>query len=398
MTTYDPYDEALWRDPRPVYDALLSEGPLHRVEQYDTWAVVEFDAVWQVCLDTEHFTCTRGQTPNQVMLGEPTGNTFPELDPPEHRLRRRVLAPEYTRAAAKRDEPVVRELARTVLSPLVGAGEGQFDVYGDYAAQVTARVAAYKTGLPTDQALELRHRMDDMFARVPGQRGTSPENLAAIGDVFGALIGIIAEAHARPEEATGHLAQMLNATVDGEPLTDEQIAAELHTIMVTGSETTELSVAATVYELARDPELLARVRADRTLVPWAFAEAIRTDHPTNMLCRGVKRNVDLAGAHLREGQGVLLLWGAANRDPAVFEDPARFDVDRRPARNLLFGHGQHKCLGEHLAMTMGTVLLEEFLDAVDEYEVLEDSTDRLYGEFLKGWNRLPIRYRSAKSR
>lgn len=398
MTGYDPFDESVWRDPRPTYDALLAEGPLHRVEPYDAWVVVGFDAVWQVCLDTEHFTCTRGQTPGNVLLGEPGGNTFPSLDPPQHRLRRRVVASEYTREAATRDEPVIRDLARSVLGPLVAAGEGEFDAYGDYAAQVTARVAAWKAGLPTDRALELRHRMDDMFARVPGQVGTSEANMAAIGDVFGALTGIVLEARADPGRATGLLRLLLDARIDGEPLTDDEIVGELHTLMVTGSETTELSVAATLYELWRDPEQLARVRADRNLVPWAFAEAIRTDHPTNMLGRSVKCDVELAGEQLREGQGVLLVWGAANRDPAVFEDPARYDVDRRPERDLLFGHGQHKCLGEHLAMTMGTVLLEEFLDAVAEYEVIEDATDRLYGEFLKGWNRMPIRYRAAPER
>jgi cytochrome P450 len=91
----------------------------------------------------------------------------------------------------------------------------------------------------------------------------------------------------------------------------------------------------------------------------------------------VKRDVELAGEELQEGQGVLLVWAAANRDPAVFDDPGRYAVDRRPERDLLFGHGQHKCLGEHLAMTMGTVLLDEFLDAVTDYDVIEEGTDRL---------------------
>ena len=164
------------------------------------------------------------------------------------------------------------------------------------------------------------------------------------------------------------------------------IAAELHTIMVTASETTELAVAGTVYYLSRDRVQLDEVLADRSLVPWAFAETVRYDHPTNMLCRSVRADmVDVGGKTLRHGQGVLLLWASANRDEAVFPDADRYDVHRRPGRTLLFGHGQHKCLGEHLAMRVGSALLDELLVRVADYEVDEAGCGRLYGEFLKGY-------------
>jgi len=391
MTGFDPYGEDAMTDPRPLYARMVADAPLHRIEQYDAWAALGFDAVWDICLDTKHFTCTRGQTPNQVLLGEPTGHTFPELDPPEHRLRRRVLAPEYTREAALIDSIWIRDLAREVLTPLLANGPTDIDAYSDYAARVTARVAARKAGVPDADAERIRHRMDDMFAREPGQRGSSPANLEAIGEVFGTLMGLVATARQDPGSATGHLATMLTAVVDGEPLTDEQIAAELHTVMVTGSETTELAVAATLYYLAAHPDQLAAVRADRMLLSHAFAEAIRYDHPTHVLCRAVGEDVQVTGTPLSAGAGVLLVWAAANRDPAVIERPDEFDVHRRTDRDLRFGHGQHKCLGEHLAMRMGTILLEEFLAGVAEYEIDHDGVERIYGEFLKGFCRLPMR-------
>jgi cytochrome P450 len=325
------------------------------------------------------------------MLGEPTGHTFPELDPPQHRPRRRVLSADYTPEAARQDAPWIRALAQEVLDPLLASGPTTIDAYTDYAARVTARVAARKNGLPDAAAERIRHRMDDMFTRVPGQRGSSPENLAAIGEVFGVLMGLVAQARAEPGAARGHLATMLTAEVDGVPLTDEQNTAELHTLMVTGSETTELAFAYTLYNLAHHHEQLAAVRADPSLIPHAFAEAVRFDHPTHVLCRGVTHDVEVAGRELRDGQGVLLIWAAANRDPAVFPRADEFDVSRRPERDLLFGHGPHKCLGEHIAMTMGTILLEEFLARVAEYEIDEPGVERLYGEFLKGYCRLPMR-------
>jgi cytochrome P450 len=204
-------------------------------------------------------------------------------------------------------------------------------------------------------------------------------------------MGFVAAGRSDPGSATGHLATMLTAVVDGVPLTDEEIAAELHTVMVTGSETTELAVAATLFHLAERPDQLAAVRADRTLVPHAFAEAIRFDHPTHVLCRAVGEDVTIAGTPMTAGQGVLLVWAAANRDPSVIERPDEFDVHRQGDRDLRFGHGQHKCLGEHLAMRMGTILLEEFFARVAEYEITHDGVERIYGEFLKGFCRLPMR-------
>jgi hypothetical protein len=384
-------------EPRPVYTRLRAEDPVHYLEQYDTWALASFDAVWQVCLDTSSFTCARGQTPNQVMLGDPTGHTFPELDPPEHRLRRRVLSPDYTRDMATRDEPHVREIARAVLAPLVAGEARTMDAYADYASRVTARAAADKAGLPPGDAERIRHRMDDMFTREPGQRGSSDANIAAAMEVFEYLYGLVAAARQEPDRATGLLRVLLDAQVDGVALTDEQIAAELHTVMITGSETTELGVSATLHYLAENADQLAAVRADRSLIPHAFAEAIRCDHPTNMLCRAVTRDVEVGGKLLHAGQGVLLLWGSANLDEAEFPNASTYDLHRRYERSLLFGHGQHKCLGEHLAVRMGTAILGELFEAIGPYEVDTASCHRLYGEFLKGFDALPIRFEAAST-
>jgi cytochrome P450 len=394
---YDPYSHEAMTEPRPLYARLRAEDPVHYLEQYDTWALATFDTVWQVCGDTTNFTCTRGQTPNQVMLGDPTGHTFPELDPPEHRLRRRVLSLGYTRDMASHDEPHVREIARSVLTPLVAGGARTMDAYADYASRVTARFAAEKAGLPSEDGERIRHRMDDMFTREPDQRGSSDANIAAAMEVFEYLYGLVATTREEPGDSSGLLRVLLDAEIDGIPLTDEQIAAELHTVMITGSETTELGVAATLHYLAENRDQLAAVRADRSLVPHAFSEAVRCDHPTNILCRAVTSDVEVGGKLLRAGQGVLLLWGSANLDESEFPNASAYDLHRRYERSLLFGHGQHKCLGEHLAVRMGTAILDELFEAIGPYEIDTDNCHRLYGEFLKGFDALPIRFEPAGS-
>jgi cytochrome P450 len=160
--------------------------------------------------------------------------------------------------------------------------------------------------------------------------------------------------------------------------------------MVTGSDTTEFGLAAALYHLARNPEQKAEVIADPALCIWAFAEALRLDHPTDILCRSALRDVEVAGACIREGQGLLLLWASANRDEAEYPHADRYDVHRRYERSLLFGHGQHKCIGEHIGLRMGAVMLEEMISRVATFEVDFDGVQRRRGEFLKGFNRMPI--------
>jgi len=386
---YDPLRDDAMLDARPIYAALRAHEPVHHLAGYDAWALAGFDAVWQACSDTTSFSVRRGQTPYQVLLGEPAMNlTFPELDPPEHRLRRRVLSPYYTREAAQDDAPLIRAIATGVLGPLLE--RGGFDAFEDYASQVASQFAARKAGVPAGDADRIRRLLHDAIARVPGQRGTSDANADAMGEVFGYLHGLIVGCRADRSLASGLLAELLDATVEGAPLDDAQIAAELHTLLVTGSETVELGVAAALVNLASDPVQRDALVADPSLAVWAFAEAIRFDHPTDMLCRVVARDVVVGDQKLHEGQGVLLLWGSANRDEAVFPDADRFDIHRRPDRTLLFGHGQHKCIGEHLGMRMGTIILEELFGAIGGYEIDTAGLRRRRGEFLKGYNAVPV--------
>jgi cytochrome P450 len=386
---YDPYSDEAMLDPQRLYALLRRHDPVHFLPAYNAWALASFDAVWQACSDTASFSVRRGQTPNQVLLGEPAANlTFPELDPPEHRLRRRVLAPYYTREGAEADVQTIRSIAREVLEPLLD--RGTFDAFDEYASVVSARFAVLKAGVPAADAEHIRQLLHQAIDREPGQRGTAERNQHAMGAVFGSLHELIGTCRRDPSRASGLLAELLAAQVDGAPLTDDQIAAELHTLLVTGSETIELAVAGAIHQLAENPDQQAEVLADPALSAQAFAEAVRYDHPTDMLCRVVSRDVVVGGKQLERGQGVLLLWASANRDEQEYPDAERFDIHRRYPRDLLFGHGQHQCIGEHVAVRMGGVILGELFGSIGGYAVDHTGVRRRRGEFLKGFCAMPI--------
>ena len=216
---YDPLSEEAMTNPQPLYAQLRAEDPVHYMERYNAWALASFAAVWQVCADTSSFSVRRGPTPNQILLGEPASDlTFAGLDLPEHRLRRRVLAPYYTRESVERDDDTIRTIATAVLDPLLDE-TARFDAYADYAHVVAGRFAATKAGVPLSDADRLREQIAASFHREPGQRGTSDANVAATIEVFTYLHNLVVESRHDRRRATGVLATLLDAVVEGVALT-----------------------------------------------------------------------------------------------------------------------------------------------------------------------------------
>jgi cytochrome P450 len=386
---YDPYDDAVMRDPHPAYARLRAESPVHYLAKYDCWALSRFADVWEATLDAESFSARGGTAPGQVLRRDPAPHTFMTMDLPEHRAHRGLIAPRYGRAAVARLEPALRSIARALLAP--GAASGSLDVYA-WANRTTIWLGADLLGLAREDAEQLRAWIDGFFERQPGQAGPGPENFAFSARVGARLGEIVAARRAQPAAGDDHLSVWLAARVDGRALDDEAIVANLYSMLVVATETVPAAVANTIALLGQHPEALARVTRDPARIPDAWAEALRVDQPTNLLGRRVIRDRLLGGQTLRAGQGVLLLWASANRDEAEFRAAERFDLDRRPARSLSFGHGIHKCLGEALANLSGRVLLEEFLSVAPRFVIDWPQAERMYGEFLCGYRQLPLSF------
>jgi cytochrome P450 len=388
---YDPYADDAMRDPHPIYTRLRAESPVHYLAKYDCWALARFDDVHAATLDSESFSARGGTAPGQVLRREPAPHTFMTMDLPEHRVHRGLISSRYGRGAVAKLEPRLREIARELLAPHARCGE--LDAYA-WANRAAIWLGADLLGLARDDAEQLREWVDGFFHRERAQAGPGPANFAFAGRVAARLGELVAARRAHPIAGEDHLSAWLAARVDGRALTDEEVVANLYSMLVVATETVPAAVANTAALLAADRGALARVLADPALIPAAWAEALRVDQPTNLLGRRVIRDRDLRGQQLRSGQGVLLLWASATRDEAEFPAADRFDLDRRCARSLSFGHGIHKCLGEQLANLEGRVLLEELLATTREFEVDWTHAARMYGEFLCGYRQLPISFRS----
>lgn len=391
---YDPFSDAVMRDPWPFYAALRREAPVFYLERYDTWFLSRFEDIRESTTN-DVFSAERGVTPEMVMLKQPPppDPVFSMLDMPRQRDYRRLFVPRYTKRAVAAMEDGIRARTRKLLEPLLE--QGHFDVYSDLADPLATLTIAELIGLPEDEALDLRSHIATFFAREPGQVGTTEENDAGRVALMTRFAEIVIERQQAGDAGCAgddHLSVLLRAEIEGGKLSLPAILAAMYTMLVTGAEVVPLSVANTIYYLAEHPDQRAQLLADPTLVPHAFAESLRYDQPTNLLGRTVRDPVEIRGQRLEPGAGVMFLWASGNRDESEFERADEFDISRRPKRSLSYGHGAHKCIGEHLGNLEGRILLEELLRVAPDYSVDSGGAERVYSEFLHGYHRMPIRF------
>ena len=389
---YDPTSHEVMQNPWPYYAQLRAEAPVFYHEGYDTWFLSCFEDVWEAT-GSDAFTVEKGVMPESVFYKQypPTEPpVFTMLDLPRQRPYRKLLSPSYGKRTIAKLEDGIRQRVKQILAPLVERGE--FDVYRDYADPVATRTIAHLIGLDEEEALELRKGVERFFAREPHQRHSTEAQQGILGTLI-ARLSEIAETRAAAKDWDGddHMSVWLRSEVEGRRMSPLEVGINAYNMLVTGAEVVPLSVANSAYYLWQNPEQRRSVVDDPDLVPHAFAESLRFDQPTNLLGRFVKRDLEIRGQKLRSGQGCMFLWASANRDEAEFPQADRFDIARRPRRSLSYGHGIHKCIGEHLGNLEGRVLLEELLAAAPHYEIDQSGVARAYSEFLHGYTRMPLR-------
>jgi len=206
------------------------------------------------------------------------------------------------------------------------------------------------------------------------------------------LAGILEERRRDPGEDV--ISDLARVELDGEHLVDEEIFSFLRLLLPAGIETTFRSSGNLLYLLLTHPEQLDAVRKDRSLLPQAIEEGLRLEPPLLITARGVTRDTEIDGVKIPAGSMVTPMIGAANRDPAVFADPDRFDIFRDPHQHISFGHGVHVCLGMHLARLETRVALDVLLDRLPNMRLDTERAQRddahIHGEVFRSPTSLPV--------
>jgi cytochrome P450 len=355
------FDDEMRRDPYPVYERLRATSPVFHVAPADVWMLFDHASVKRALHDHEVFSSA---------VGASRGLSFEWLmfmDPPRHTKLRAIINRAFTSRAIAALEPRVRQLAKGLVDDVVARGD--VDVEATLAAPLPMMVIAELLGLPLGDWPRLvgwSQAIMSLAATIIGSANegarASAAFLQADGEMRAYLGELIAARRAMP--ADDLLTRLVTAEVDGEQLSEQELVRFFELLLAAGTETTTNLIDNAIVCFIDHPAELARVLAEPARVPAALEEVLRFRSPGQAMFRATKTEVELHGVTIPAGRMVLPIIGAANRDPAVFAQPERFDVARDPNPHVAFGHGIHYCLGAPLSRLEARVVLEELLPRI----------------------------------
>jgi cytochrome P450 len=384
---YSPYDYQIHEDPYPTYARLRDEAPLYRNDDLDFWALSRHEDVLSGFRNPAQLSNRFGVSLDPAAYGPDAHRamSFLALDPPLHTRMRSLVSKAFTpRRVAELEEGVRRLAVEHVEAAVERNG---FDFVADFAGLMPMDVISEMIGVPRTDRAELRRLADLLMHRVEGFNDVPPEGVEAAFAMAGYFGDMVTSRRARPAEDLA--SALLSADLGGDRLSDDEIISFLFLMVVAGNETTTKLLANAWYWGWRFPDQRAKVFADAGRIPDWVEETLRFDTSSQMLLRVTTGDVELHGTVLPDGERVLLLVGSANRDPEVFADPDRYDIDRDTSKLVSFGSGRHFCLGAALARLEGRVGLQELLKRIGDYEIDPDGAERVHSINVRGFARLP---------
>ena len=310
------------------------------------------------------------------------------MDPPDHTRVRGLVNKAFTprRIAGLRGR--IEALADELLAPYVA--RGGFDVISELAAPLPARVIAELLGVPAEDWPRFRVWAADLVAAGPGiLGGEGPARFERGFRPLAAYLGEVIAARRR-EPRDDLVSALVTAQEERDALQDGELLATCVLLLVAGHETTTNLIGNGLLALLRHPEQLALLRAQPELVPQAVEEMLRYDGPVQATVRVAKEPVEVGGVAIAPGALVVCGIGAANRDPAVFLEPDRFDVTRRENHHLAFGFGAHFCLGAPLARLEGELAFRALLERFPRLTLASESVRWRPNPVLRGLLELPV--------
>ncbi len=400
---FDAYAPDFVQDPYPTYRRLRDETP---VFHDPTWGLTFFARHSDVSriLKDRRFgrdvrqAATREEIdpvvydriyppayPNWTRL---VRGSFIDLEPPRHTRIRRLVQSAFTRRASESYRARMLATAESCLDRAVDRGE--VEAIADFATPIPLTMIAELLGVPPadqPQLVSWSHAIVRVFDEAcTEEEGRSAEHaITAFSDYVAALL----EEHRRSPRENLTTA-LVEAEIDGDRLSDEELIATCILTLNAGHEATVQAIGNALLALGRNPGAYAALRGNRQLVSTAAAELLRYDTPLQMFERWVLEDLDWQGTHLSRGSKVGLLFGSANRDPSVFERAEDLVIDRAENPHVSFGAGVHYCVGAPLALVEMEVALDRFASRIESFELVEEHPERVPSLVFRGVKRLPL--------
>ncbi|MFE4665638.1 cytochrome P450 [Streptomyces sp. NPDC056716] len=355
---FAPWDPAFLADPYPAYAELRARGRVIRYEPSDQWLVPHHADVSALLRDRR-----LGRTYQHRFSHEDFGRTAPpaeqepfhtlndhgmlDLEPPDHTRIRRLVSKAFTPRTVERLKPYVERLAGELVDDLVRRGGG--DLLAEVAEPLPVAVIAEMLGIPEGERAPLRPWSADicgMYELKPSPE-TAERAVRASVEFSEYLRELIAERRKEPGEDL--ISGLIEAHDEGDRLTEQEMISTAVLLLNAGHEATVNATVNGWWALFRNPDQLAALRADHSLVPSAVEELMRYDTPLQLFERWVLDDIEIDGRLIPRGSELALLFGSANHDPAVFRAPGRLDLTRADNPHISFSAGIHYCIGAPLA-------------------------------------------------
>jgi cytochrome P450 len=372
----------------PFMNRMREECPVAKGEvPVPFWMVSRYEDVHYVLHHPELFSSKQTMYPFGV---EETSIAF-NMDPPEQTPYHRIMAQVLSMAKVTQMESVIREHARARLADVKAKGSCEF--VSDFATPMVVGALLECCGLSSDRLAETFVWMSRFFTSGLGQ--DDPALMSEYAEKNGEAEGYIAEIIEQRKGGSGTdpISEMTRATIDGRPVSDDELLRMATFMVLSGVDTTATMTSNIVAWLAEHPDRQLELKTRPELIGSAVEEFMRYEH---MLSNGrlVTQDTTLRGVEMKKGDHVMLLFPATGRDPRVFDCPEEIRFDRSPNPHLGFGSGVHRCIGQHLARAEMRIALEEWHAGLDGYEVdPSDEIKRRRGPIAGVWH-LPLLLRT----
>ena len=401
---FDYLSAEVLADPFAAYQYAVANHPVYAVPGSGLTIVTSYALVAEATSRIDDFSNDfsailagrRSSDPDVTAVlekGWPQRNTLLTADPPDHTRFRKLVNLAFSMKRVDALEAHMRGIVTGLINRFIGDGKCEF--VGQFAMPLPVQMISEQIGIDRTDFATVK-RWSDAFADRLGGMISKERELECAAEVVEFQHALKAKIDARRASPTDDLlSDLVNAQVDGErPLDDAELLSIIQQLMVAGNETTTASLAGGLVQLIRNPDQVDKVRADPSLVRNLVEEVLRTESPTAGLWRVVQRDTELGGVPVKSGTMLMLRFAAANRDPAKFENPDRFDIGRKNANaHLAFGRGIHMCVGNMLSRKELAVAFDELLKRLDRIEIANEAA-MIYppNMLLRGLSALPIRF------
>ncbi|NEU63529.1 cytochrome P450 [Paenibacillus sp. ALJ109b] len=364
------------------YRSMLNQEPVIYNEETDSWHVFRYDLVKTVLNDHEHFSSVRKRSIVNVGYsseeeGADSEHHMPDkldihnVDPPEHRKRRSLLASAFTPRSLKLWEPRIEAVAEELIREF--EGQSEVDIIEAYTSMFPVIIMSDLLGIPSKDRHLFKDWVDTMFMPTTDATFDQINEMKKIAgeEYFKYLYPFVVSKRSNLGEDI--ISDLIQVELDGEHFTDEEIVRTTMFILGAGIETTSNLLANSFYALLYDqPELYAELRDNHELVPAAVEEMLRYRFHISKMDRMVKEDNDLLGVKLKKGDAIVAWMSAANMDENMFEDPFTLNIHRsNNNKQLAFGFGTHFCLGAPLARLEAKIVLTAFLKTFTSIEPVQ---------------------------